>query len=82
MQEAASPKAIDRDAAARALAAAKSAVSASEANAEGEISVLETRRFAGKNIQVSIPGCICCSLNVEQLVIIFSCHLRQGLELL
>lgn len=44
---------VDPNAALRALAAAKAAVSGSAENADGQISMMETRRFAGKNIQAS-----------------------------
>ncbi len=39
--------------AAAALAAAKAAVSATAAASHGKMSVTETRRFAGKNVEVS-----------------------------
>lgn len=43
----------DPEAANRALAAAKAAISGTSVDPNGNISVLETRRFAGKNIQVT-----------------------------
>lgn len=46
------PRSVDSAAVARALEAAKAAASGTTADADGNISVMETRRFAGKNIQV------------------------------
>ena len=45
-------KAVDVGAAARALAAAKAATSSTAARHGGQVAVTETRRFAGKDVQV------------------------------
>ena len=42
-------------AAAAAMAAAKAAASATSAASNGKVAVTETRRFAGKNIEVRTP---------------------------
>lgn len=45
---------MDTSVAASALAAAKAAMSSTEAQTAGRVPVLETRRFAGKDVQVNL----------------------------
>lgn len=55
---------INIQAAAKALAAAKTALTSAAAQNAGQVSVLETRRFAGKDVQVNstLPALVCSHL--------------------